>query len=750
MLERLVVGLYLACGVLLFFLSTIIWRENPKGRVNRTTAFMLAFAGLGPVFAAIGQTLPAPVPGVTVPEEPFYLSLQYFWELFFPFLLLFSLEFPARQPGLQRNPRLRWLVFIPHVFHIILVAGIARGEQIAAWIEQQATGGIAGWIMQQLSHGLTYTTLLFNLIFDIHLKFFSLVNLVYVVLAIYFLRQSHRAITNPRLRTQVGVLQWALRIALGLYAIAYIAPILGILEIPASLEMAMVIAALLIGSGGVAYSIIRYQFLDVRLIARQSLVYTIMSAAVVGLYILVIGQLGAWLRERMGQSTPILDAGFIILAVIFFQPVMAQLEDLIQRFFMHDRTDYRRLMERFSSEIIRIVDLEQLQEQVISTLQEDLLVERVILGQLVSAPTRIRFYSRDRLEGEIADPDLVEFTSALEVITEPLYFETLAAQAGESRVWTLLAGFRTHIVVPLRPGRDLAGFLLLSRKLSGYRYTQEDFTVLNVLANQIAVALTNATLYSESLEKQRMEEELAVARQIQTALLPAKLPESPYYSVEAYRQSARQVGGDFYDFLPTPGKGLGIVIGDASGKGVPAALTIAQLQAVLKNEARSGGDIPRIMRSLNRCVTAGSEGERFVTLVYGELDPESGRFRYCNAGHNYPILVRADGRAEELITGGLLLGVFDDAEYQEDAVILGAGDVLFFYTDGLSEVTNDPGEEFGDSRLRQAIIQHRIHQPQMICQSLIKEVLSHATATGFEDDATMIILKRPGGEEATA
>ena len=748
MLERLVVGFYLACGVLLIFLSTIIWRENPKGRVNRTTALMLAFAGLGPIFAAVGQTLPAAGAGAAAGGEPFYRSLQYVWELFFPFLLLFSLEFPARHALLRRRLRVRWLIFVPHVFHIMLVVAFARFDRIAAWLATSGVEGLAGWLLTKLGSALKFSDFFFRLIFDVHLKFFSVVNLAYVVAALVVLQQSQATLSNPRLRSQVGVLQWALRIALGLYALAYIAPILSPIVISPALELALIIVALLVGAGGVAYGIIRHQFLDVRLIARQSIVYTVTSAVLVGLYLLVIGQLGSWLRAQVGHPVPILEVGFVIVAVIFFQPVMTQVEDLIQRFFLRDRTDYRRLMQQFSTEIIRIVDLRQLQAQIISSLQDGLMIESVMLAQIQHNPERVRFFSMRRLEGEYAETDIGEFLTVLDRVTEPVYFESLTTQAGVARIWTLLASFKAFIVVPLRAGQEMAGFLVLSRKQAAYRYSQEDFTVLHMVSNQVAVALSNASLYTESLEKRRMEEELAVARQIQLALLPSEVPQSPHFVLDAFSKPAREVGGDFYDFLHTPSGRLGVVIGDASGKSVGAALMIAQLQAVLRNEAATGGEIPRIMANLNRCVAAGSQGERFVTMVYGELDAQTGHFRYCNAGHNYPVLARSDGSWQTLDTGGLLLGVFADAQYEQGEVYLDSKDVLVFYTDGLSEVINGRSEEFGDRRLVEAIVKNRIQGPQMICQSLLQEVLTHAETTAFEDDATVIVLKKLDGTAA--
>lgn len=741
-MERLVVGFYLACGALLLFLSTIIWRENPKSRVNRSTAFMLGFAGLGPIFAAVGQSLQVPLAALPAAGQPFLSNLQYIWEFFFPFLVLFSLEFPVRHPFLIRQPRARWLIFVPHAFHILLTLALARGQDIATWIGTHSQSGLAGWLLDQLSRIVRLSSVLFDYLIDIHLKFFSVINLVYVVVALLVLQSSQKALTSARMKKQLSAVTVSLQIALGLYAIAFIAPILGLAQISPGTELGLMVVALLAGTGGVVYSIIRHQFLDVRLIARRSLVYSVTSAMLVGLYILIIEQLGSWVRQQVGQPTPILDVGFIIVAVIFFQPMMSSVEDLTQRFFLRDKTDYRRLMERFSSEVIRIVDLRQLQQQVISTLQEDLQVESVILVQILSPPKRLRFYSLSRLEGEYNDPDLQELLNAITSVTGPVYYDSLSQQVGDAHVWSVIAGFKPHILVPLRAGSELAGVLLLSRKSSAYRYSQEDFTVLHVLSNQVAVALTNALLYGASLEKERMEEELAVARQIQSALLPETLPQHEQLLVDAFSRPAREVGGDFYDFIPLEDGRLGVVIGDASGKSMSAALMIAQLQAVLRNEVRGQNSIPKIMESLNRCVAMASQSERFVTMVYGVLNPENGQFVYCNAGHNYPILARPDGSYTSLDTGGLLLGVFEDAQYEEGQIEMATNDVLVFYTDGFTEITNDKEEEFGDSRLVESILKFRMNTPQVISQSLMHEVLSHGRSASFDDDATVVVLKR--------
>ena len=242
------------------------------------------------------------------------------------------------------------------------------------------------------------------------------------------------------------------------------------------------------------------------------------------------------------------------------------------------------------------------------------------------------------------------------------------------------------LVVPLVRQDKLAGLLMLSSKVAGFRYSSEDLTFLTILANQILVAMENAELYAEALEKQRMEEELTVAKQIQTGLLPKKLPALKAFDFAAYIEPSRQVGGDFYDFIPISDGKLGIVIADASGKGVPAALLIARMQAVFQSEARLGKGVHEIMTSVNRFISESTSPDRFATCFYGELDERTCMLHYCNAGHNYPLIVQKGGKVMSLDKGGLLLGAFGDSNYESAKVELCPGDTLILYTDGLTEM----------------------------------------------------------------
>jgi sigma-B regulation protein RsbU (phosphoserine phosphatase) len=258
--------------------------------------------------------------------------------------------------------------------------------------------------------------------------------------------------------------------------------------------------------------------------------------------------------------------------------------------------------------------------------------------------------------------------------------------------------------------------------------------------------MTNVRLYRESLIKQRLEEEMNLARRIQMDLLPKMPPSGPGYAIAAHSQPSRTVGGDFYDFVPAGGDGgFGLVVADVSGKGMPAALLAAQIQAVLRSEVINRRDVAETMTNVNNLVAGlSSSSGKFATVFYGAFHPATREFVFSNAGHNYPVLVRADGRHEFLETGGTVIGAFEGNRYQSSTVILGPNDLLFFYTDGLSEAHNAADEEFGEQRIIDYIVSNRDRSPNEIRDGIIHQVTDFVDADVTEDDTTVIVLKMNG------
>jgi sigma-B regulation protein RsbU (phosphoserine phosphatase) len=254
-------------------------------------------------------------------------------------------------------------------------------------------------------------------------------------------------------------------------------------------------------------------------------------------------------------------------------------------------------------------------------------------------------------------------------------------------------------------------------------------------------ALTNARLYVESLERARLQEEINMARQIQLDLLPSEPPKLDCSIICAHSTPSRTVGGDFYDFIHIDENRLGMLIADASGKGMPAALMSAQTQAIIRSEVNNGTPIAKMLKHVNQQMADSTSAEKYVTLFYGELNTLTGHFLYANAGHNYPILARSDGSMELLKVGGVVIGALPNMEYESATVVLNADDMLVMFTDGLSEAMNENEVEYGEERLRELVTKNRTSEAGCLIDMLLEDVRLHDPTYPPRDDTTLVALK---------
>jgi serine phosphatase RsbU (regulator of sigma subunit) len=256
--------------------------------------------------------------------------------------------------------------------------------------------------------------------------------------------------------------------------------------------------------------------------------------------------------------------------------------------------------------------------------------------------------------------------------------------------------------------------------------------------------LMGQRLEQERIERERIEQELLVARRIQQASLPEEIPELEGWQISPHYQPAREVGGDFYDFFELPNGRLGIVVGDATGKGVPAALVMSTTCGMLQLAAQAldSSSPGEVLARVNETLVARIPANMFITCFYGVLDPESGRLHYANAGHDLPYLHRASGEAEELRATGMPLGLMPGMGYEEKETVLEAGEVALFYSDGLVEAHNPKGEMFGFPRLRRLVAKYG--EERSLGETLLEELYSFTGGEGWEqeDDITLLTLKR--------
>jgi serine phosphatase RsbU (regulator of sigma subunit) len=305
------------------------------------------------------------------------------------------------------------------------------------------------------------------------------------------------------------------------------------------------------------------------------------------------------------------------------------------------------------------------------------------------------------------------------------------------------------LLVPLVSQGELIGLLNLGPRLSQQEYSADDRKLLSDLATQTAPAVRVAQLVrqqqQEAKERERIEQELRVASLIQQTLLPKTLPELPGYDVAAYYQPAREVGGDFYDFLDLEDGRFGLVVGDVTDKGVPAALVMATTRTMLRAAAQRLLSPGEVLQRVNDVLVQDIPPNMFVTCLYAILDTESGRLVYANAGHDLPYRRRAgrsDG-AEELRARGMPLGLMPGMGYEEKEIVLEKGESVLFYSDGLVEAHDPRREMFGFPRLQGLVGAQRSGGSSLI--SFLLSELRRFTGEGWEqeDDITLVTLDRP-------
>jgi len=300
---------------------------------------------------------------------------------------------------------------------------------------------------------------------------------------------------------------------------------------------------------------------------------------------------------------------------------------------------------------------------------------------------------------------------------------------------------KSEITVPIKLNERVIGALNLESDRTN-TFTEADLEVLQFYASIAAVSIEKSMLQREMIEKKRIESQLEVARQVQASLLPSDAPVLPGYDIAAVNLPTYEVGGDYYDYIPLPKSQVGIAVADVSGKGVPAALIMSMFRAALRTQVRNDTALSHVMEVVNLLLCESTSDAQFVTAVYGVLDAATHRFDYANCGHNPPLLVRADAPVEHLDQGGMALGLFDTAHYEEASVSLVAGDVLALYTDGVVEAANAGGEEFGTHRLEQMLLAARRLPAREIVQAVIKATRNFSGEDFYQDDFTIVVIKR--------
>ncbi len=648
----------------------------------------------------------------------------------FPFTFLhLGLIFPERKPIMIRFPALEYLIYVPPIL-------LAVAYQIYFSTFPEVVGSNSpSWLP-------TYIELsTFARVFTL----FGFVSFIVLVIHTYF----KTAVITARQRAKMMIFG----VAIAFLPVAILALLALALKVYFPYNFVSLFAVFF--PVLIAYSIVRHNLFDADIIIRRTVGYAIVTVVVIAAYLGVTISLNVFVGKyqlAQSQAFPIL---FTLGIILVFNPLRNRIQSLVDRLFFRKEYDYGAIVEKVGGAMTSLLELPMILKRLTQTLIEDMFINTSSVMLLTSAGIEYQIYLADGERKEDVERRIIKRDEPLiEIIEgekrEVTKYDMLEDPKYRSVSESCAANFEAlhaSLMVPLVFQDRVIGSLNLGEKKSGKAYNREDIDLLRTLAHQGAVAIENARLFQENLEKQRMEEELNIARDLQMSMLPSVCPQIAGFTIAATSIPAREVGGDFFDFIELGEERLGLVVGDVTGKSVSGALVMAASRSVfrmLSDEQLSVGDI---MIRANKRIKKDIKSGMFVALLYAVLDGSNKILSFCSAGQTQPIhFSPKTGEAHLMETEGdrFPLGILDEADYQETRLKLERGDRVVFYTDGIVEAMNKQKEIFGFERLQDVVRT----AGKMSADPLLKEILDNVSrfvgGAAQHDDLTVIVVSVEG------
>jgi sigma-B regulation protein RsbU (phosphoserine phosphatase) len=501
----------------------------------------------------------------------------------------------------------------------------------------------------------------------------------------------------------------------------------------------LVFLILLLSPLSLAYAFGKYRLLDIEGRLRRGTRHLLTLALMLAL-LFAIGYYASEIISRSFARGSFWNLAVTIAVVVGILRGAQGVEKNLERRFYPERQRLRLMIQDFLQRTASFADQRTFWNQLEERLRDSLAVEGVY--PVLRAADDHRFLLRDDASTPFASSSPLVLKMEREgrpIMVDEALSGTHIPMSEEEVNW--LMRNRVALLLPMVTHGRLVGFLGFGMKTEREDYAPEELRILSSLAPQVALASDNMRLIAENVEKRRMEEELQVARSVQERFLPKELPRTPGLSIAAKSVFCLEVAGDYYDVIALEGGRSVLAIGDVSGKGAGAALIMANLQATLRALCGLNLTLDGIILRANELIHQNTEPDQFITLFVGVFDPQEHLLRYVNAGHNFPILIRRTGRDQMLDEGGLILGPFPDATYEQGCVRLAPGDALLLYTDGVSEAMNESGDELGEELVRDVLRAHAEETPGEIIASVMSLVNLHQGDRPPEDDQTFLAVR---------
>lgn len=476
-----------------------------------------------------------------------------------------------------------------------------------------------------------------------------------------------------------------------------------------------------------AAAILKYRLMNIDVIIRKTVAYAFLTGAIILMYLVLVGGLGTLLVNVAGVKNQTTVIASTLVVALLFVPLRNKLQTLVDRNLFRHKYEYPEALKAISAETLSAQELGKFLGSAAEKIQQALQNRAVVIfvprhDELVAA-------AKVGLADSIVGTVRMARTPFVPLLDRPFDPRSRAlpddAAAALKRIEAVL-------IVPINtPGTPANGFIAVAAKLTRADFDAEDIAFLRSVADQIDIGL-------DRIRQQREEADYEQARGIQQSLLPREMPRVPGIELSGIWQPARTMGGDYYDLLKLGEHEVAVCIGDVAGKGMPAALLMSGLQAAVR---ASASDSPRdLCERVRRVVVSSLSGGRFVTFFYATLDTAAMRLRWCNAGHNAPVLARADGTTVRLAEGGPAFSrLFRDDRYEEREIAIGPGDRLVLFTDGVSEAAGGDGEMFGEERLQELIADRRELGARELQETIVDAATAHSGGE-LDDDLTLVVV----------
>ncbi|MGO4517274.1 SpoIIE family protein phosphatase [Terriglobus sp. 2YAB30_2] len=518
-----------------------------------------------------------------------------------------------------------------------------------------------------------------------------------------------------------------------------------------------------------AYAMVVQRAMDIRLIVRQGTRYAFARYTLFGIRAL-LGVLFSWrltifFADPESHRRPVDVVLIFVLLVLFFgfrMVLSGRLQQEIDRRFFREAYSTEQVLSELSEQAHNFTETGPLLSTITQRISDTLHIERMAVFLRGSGDV---FRLQTATGVDLTSPVLLPAHSAT-VNTLSREKRPAAMRIDDSSHWLLeasdteraaLSEFQTELLVPL-PGRGrLIGVMALGPKRSEEPYSRMDRRLLESVASQTGLALENAELLQslahEAAQRERVTRDIEIAREVQERLFPQSYPEFEGVDVAGYCRPAQEIGGDYYDVMevkrasddgPPQPRLLGLAIGDVSGKGISAALLMASLRASLRGLTLVGSsDLGELMGHVNKLVYDGSTANRYATFFYAEYDPATRRLCYANGGHNPPVILRGD-QVLELEVTGMVVGITEDAAYEQRDIYLEPGDILLLFTDGISEAMDGDDEEWGERRMVAATQQERARgalTAEGLLRALYRRADEFVNGAPQHDDMTLVVMR---------